>query len=168
MNKIYFKEEQKFNQWWIQAIVAVIVILWFWQLIQQVILGIPFGSDPSPDWAVIIIGVIPIGVVIMFQVLKLKTVVTDEGVSFRFLPFQRKPKVYPVTDIKNYEAVQYRPIRDYGGWGIRIAWVGSKGIAFNVSGNKGVRFELKSGKKVLIGTQRPDAFKAALDKLFEK
>ncbi|MFB6257265.1 MAG: hypothetical protein ABEH38_01110 [Flavobacteriales bacterium] len=35
----------------------------------------------------------------------------------------------------------------------------------NVAGSKGIQLELKSGKRLLIGTQRPEEAKEALQKL---
>jgi hypothetical protein len=52
-------------------------------------------------------------------------------------------------------------IWDSGGWGIHF---GLAGMTYNVSGNQGVHFRLTNGGRVLIGTQRPDAFAAAVAK----
>ena len=51
---------------------------------------------------------------------------------------------------------------DYGGWGIKY---GLKGLAYNISGNFGIQLELKSGSKILIGTQKPDEVKKLLDEI---
>ncbi len=44
-------------------------------------------------------------------------------------------------------------MKEYGGWGIRY---GMKGMAYNVSGNRGVQLEFETGKRLLIGSQRPE------------
>jgi len=46
---------------------------------------------------------------------------------------------------------------------------GKKGVgkAYNVRGNIGLQLYLQDGKKVLIGTQRGDAFLRAINKLME-
>lgn len=79
----------------------------------------------------------------------LDTEVRDYGVSIRFRPFHRKWVVFGFGGIRNAEACTYRPLRDYGGWGIRY---GKMGKAYNVSGNKGVMLTLTDGKMVLIGS----------------
>jgi hypothetical protein len=61
--------------------------------------------------------------------------------------------------LKSHEAITYSPLRDYGGWGIRR---GAKGKAYNVSGNHGVRLELSDGKRILIGSQRPEELSEAV------
>ena len=61
--------------------------------------------------------------------------------------------------IASAEAVTYSPIADYGGWGIK--W-GRGGIALNARGNRGVQLTLRDGRRVLIGSQKPDALAEAL------
>ena len=70
---------------------------------------------------------------------------------------------YGGDDLSEYYARTYRPIWEYGGWGIRCSF--GKGKAYNVSGNKGVQLVFKSGKRLLIGSQRADELEEALSKL---
>jgi hypothetical protein len=65
----------------------------------------------------------------------------------------------PTSDIRMAEAVQYRPVRDYGGWGIR--GMGSR-RALNTRGNRGVLLTRNDGSTLLIGSQRPRDLLAAL------
>ncbi len=55
----------------------------------------------------------------------------------------------------------YRPIADYGFWGIRAGRDGERALI--ARGNRGVRLELTDGTRLLIGSQRPEALAAALD-----
>lgn len=65
----------------------------------------------------------------------------------------------PTRDIRLAEAVQYRPVRDYGGWGIR----GSRGRrALNTRGDRGVLLTRADGSTLLIGSQKPRELLAAL------
>jgi hypothetical protein len=164
MSKIYFKEEQKFNQWWIWLIVILLSGFWIWQLVQQIFMGIPFGNNPAPDFVLILLGIFPAGAIFLFYALTLEIIVDDSGVHYRFRPFQRKHKVISKKDIAKFEVRKYNPIMDYGGWGIRLG-TSRKGNAYNVKGNMGALFEFKNGKKFLLGTQNPEAFRSALNKL---
>jgi hypothetical protein len=68
-------------------------------------------------------------------------------------------RTIPYHRIVKVEAQRYRPILDYGGWGVRgIAPV----KAFNVSGNRGVLLSLSNGQYLMIGSQRSDQLAAAL------
>ena len=59
--------------------------------------------------------------------------------------------------------MQYHPILDYGGWGIRWAL---KGKAYNISGNNGVRLDFYDGKHLLIGSQRSEEFAASIEEIW--
>lgn len=167
MSKVYYKEEQKFRQIWIWMLLLLLCGVWIWQLVQQVFMGIPFGNDPAPDFVVILTGIFPIAVIVLFRFLTLETTINENGVFYLFRPFQRKPKQIKPEDILRYEVKEYSPLKDYGGWGIRYG-SSKNGKAYNVSGNQGVLFELNNGKKFMLGTQNPVSIKYALEKLMKK
>jgi hypothetical protein len=166
MSRIYFKEEQKFTQVWIWMLLIALSGIWIWQLVQQVFMGIPFGNNPASDIGVILTGIFPLLTIILFRLLTLETVINEKGIAYRFKPFQRKPKVIKPEDILRFEVKKYSPLKDYGGWGIRLGSF-NKGKAYNVSGNQGVLFEFKNGKKFMLGTQKPSEIRSALDKLLK-
>ena len=83
---------------------------------------------------------------------------TELTVTFgAFLPLYRRR--IPLTKIESAEAVTYAPIAEYGGWGIR-GW--GANTALNARGNRGVRLTLRDGRRVLVGSQRPDALANAV------
>jgi hypothetical protein len=66
----------------------------------------------------------------------------------------------------DWEEVANAQVVDYGfvgGWGIRLFT--SYGTVYNIRGRFGLALELKSGKKLLIGTQKPEALKAFIAQL---
>ncbi len=88
----------------------------------------------------------------------------SDGLYIKFFPFHLKFKRIAFDEIAKFYTRTYRPIMEYGGWGIRygFAWPLNANKAYNMSGNKGVQLELKNGKCLLIGTQKPDEFIAVL------
>ena len=97
----------------------------------------------------------------------LKTEITDEGISINLVPFFLKPKFIAWTDVSKVSVRKYAPIREYGGWGIRI---GFNGMAYNIAGDKGLQIVLNNGKKILVGTQKMEElnqflYEVAKDKL---
>jgi hypothetical protein len=129
-------------------------------------MGIPFGNNPSSNLGVILTGLFPLLTIILFRLLTLETIINEEGIQYRFWPFQRKPKIIKAEDVLHYEVKKYSPLKDYGGWGIRLGSF-NKGKAYNVSGNMGVLFEFKNGKKFLLGTQKPSDIRSALERLMK-
>lgn len=63
------------------------------------------------------------------------------------------------ADIASIQVVTYRPLPDYGGWGIRCM---GRNVALNARGNQGVCLSLHDGRTVLIGSQRAEALAEAL------
>jgi hypothetical protein len=167
VSRIYYKEEQKFRQIWIWMLLLALSGIWVWQLVQQVFMGIPFGENPTSNLGIILTGLFPLLSIILFRILTLETTINDDGIHYRFKPFQRKPRVIKTEDIQRFEVKKYSPLKDYGGWGIRTGSFG-RGKAYNVSGNQGVLFELKNGNKFLLGTQKPSDIRSVLEGLMKK
>lgn len=86
------------------------------------------------------------------------------SINIRFYPFMLKNKELPIKDLERYYTRKYRPLMEYGGWGIR--W-NSNGRAYCIRGKMAVQLEFKSGSKILIGTQKPDELKAAIDCIYQ-
>ena len=161
-SKTYFKEEQRFRQpWLIIFLILVSILLWI-GIIERIFFGYKFGNKPAPDWIIILIWLaFGIGLPVFFFSIKLITEVRYDGIYLRFFPIHRKFKVYPYDEIEKYEVRTYRPIYEYGGWGIRY---GFKGRAYNVYGNKGIQLIFKNKKKLLIGSQKAEEFYNAIRK----
>jgi len=167
MEKVLYREVQRLRQLWIYAVVLAVFAIWLWQAVQQLVMGVPFGTNPAPDAVVVLMGIIPVGILALLLAMRLETVVDKSGIYFRMWPFHRKPMVIRPEDIVKWEVRQYRPIRDYGGWGIRYGW-GKNGTAYSMSGKMGAIFDLKSGRRVLIGTRNPEELMSVLKVVMEK
>lgn len=174
MQRIYFSEVQKFSNpgLWIFipvvftiAIAPTLVILY-----SQLVLDLPYGENPTNTMSLILILVILmimcIGTLLLFKKMKLVVEIKSDGVYYRYPPFILKSKRFLKSEIDTFEIRKYKPIKEYSGWGIRNSW-GRYGSAFNVKGNIGLQLYLKNGKKVLFGTQRPDALKKAMHKMMK-
>ena len=161
-----YRETQHFRQLWLWALVLFIALLSIYGAFQQLILGKPFGNNPAPDSVMVILAII-FGIVLplfMFTT-NLTTEVHDDGLYIRFFPFHLSFRRIAIEEIRRFEVCTYSPIKDYGGWGIRF---GRKGKAYNVSGNRGVKLELSNGKRLLIGSQKPEELAEALFLVLDK
>ena len=131
-----------------------------WAIVQQIILGSPFGNNPTDDLVLFIVAlVLGIGFPLFMYNTGLDTEVRESGVYIRFRPFHWKWVVFGCDNIQTVEATVYSPLRDYGGWGIRY---GRKGKAYNVSGNKGVLLTLTDGENLLIGSKNHEVLCSAI------
>lgn len=153
-----FTEIQKFNKWWhyllsgLPLFLAVTTYLALW------IDLMPLKSEQEKKTAMI-----PLTITILFAVLffiwffllHLKTTINSEGirVSFKWLPFCKRNIKW--EEIQSVSLVNYSPLYDYGGWGVRYSLSGN-GWCYNVSGNTGIKIIYKNGKPFLIGIQQKE------------
>lgn len=156
-----FVEEQKFTQIWLWLLVGIIALMAWAAFVQQIIRGTPVGTHPAPDLIVwIILALFGVGLPWLFLVLKLVTRLEADRLVIRFRPLITR--TVSLADITSCEAVTYRPLRDFGGWGLRFS--PKHGRAYNASGDKGVQLVLADGKKVLIGSQKAHPLADAINK----
>jgi hypothetical protein len=152
-HSILFSETQKFKQWWIWVILIGINGTILFGIVQQLFLNQQFGDKPMSDIGLIITGIFITLISGTFFLFKLETQIKDDGIYVRFFPLQGSFRFYSWESISKLEVREYKPIIEYGGWGIRGF---GKNRALNVSGNKGLQLEFKDGKKLLIGTNKSD------------
>src|SRR4030042_1852226 len=159
---IIFREEQKFGLWlrWLVYLsMGLSVAISIFALIKEF-----DGQSPPEIWGIVlaVIGgiVVPIVIAALFILLKLETEVRPDGLCVCYFPFHIHFKRFAAEDLSEYHARRYKPIREYGGWGIRCSL--RNGKAYNVSGNRGVQLVLSSGKKLLIGSQKADELGAGI------
>ncbi len=160
-NKILFSETQRFKQilLWILlfAILLTVSVPAIIGLTKQLIFNQPFGSKSISTEGLIVITIvsviIPIIPMVLFRIMKLETIIKEEGIYVRFYPFQFKRKFYNWNELTKCYIRQYNPVGEYGGWGMKGL---DNNKALNISGNKGIQLETKDGDKLLIGTIYPD------------
>ena len=169
---VLFSEEQRFRQRWLWVLLIVAVapippVFWY-GVLRQVVGGHPWGSRPMSDAGLLTLAVLDtlftVGLLALYWTARLVTIVQSDGLLVRFRPFHLRPRRIDLSDVVSVEAVTYSPLRQYGGWGIRF---GLGGRAYNVSGNRGVRLTRRSGRRLLIGSQRPDELAAAVRRVWD-
>jgi hypothetical protein len=155
-----FQETQRFRQTWLLILMSIPVLIFIWGFIQQIILGQPFGNHPISDLALI-------GALLCFiffyywfiQILRLEFIVDEFGIHYQFKGIHWKQYHLKWEEIESAQAITYKPLREYGGWGIRY---GFNGKAYSVSGNKGIQVLTKGGARILFGTLRSEEFFSTL------
>lgn len=168
---ILFREDQRFRSHWLMLFIGAgclfALVSASYLLIVQVFLGHPLGNRPMSNGAAVAVALLEIalaiGLVALFRSAVLQVEVTTRGLFLRFRPFHRKTRQIDLNDVTAIEAVTYRPLRDYGGWGIRR---GAKSRCYNVSGEEGVRILYANGYHVLIGSEHAPELAAALHKIW--
>ena len=149
-----FREEQRFSQPWLWAIVVVAAVA-AWIGLAAVVLD----SDDGAGWPVaIVLLLVAVGLPLLFALGRLTVEVLADRVEIRYRPFITR--TLRLDEVVAAESVTYRPLREYGGWGIK-GWSRRK-IAYNVRGDRGALLTFADGRTVLIGSQRADELAAAI------
>ena len=149
-----FREEQRFTQAWLWAVVVVAAV-GAWVGLAAVV----FDSDDGAGWPVaIVLLLIGVGIPLLFGSARLTVEVLADRIEIRYRPFIAR--TIRLEDVVAAESVAYHPLREYGGWGIK-GWSRRK-IAYNVRGDRGALLMLAGGRTVLIGSQRSDELAASI------
>jgi len=144
----------------IPLVVGIIAGIAWAVFLAQVVSGIPVGNHPAPDAAVWAIwAAFGIAFPALFAVMRLETKVQDDRLGYRFFPIHLSWRMIPREDIVSAVPTTYRPLREFGGWGIRF---GRRGRAYTVSGTGGVWITLRDGREFLLGSRRPGDLAEAL------
>ncbi len=154
----HYKEIQRFRQPWLLGLLALGLGL------PLLLIGFGPAGGGSPQIgsffgsAIASYALISGALFAWFLAVNLETRVEDDTVSLKFHLLWPK-KTYAFNEIAEAEVRTYRPIVEYGGWGVRWS---RRGRAFNVSGNRGVELTLRNGKRVMLGSRQPEELYRAL------
>ena len=159
-SEVSYSEKQRFRQRWLWMLLLIFPVGSLWALCQEIILGSVFGGSAESIPVLFVLVVISAMFTLFMYTTGLDTEVVEEGLRIRFWPFHLSWMLFPFSSIQKAEAVTYRPLAEYGGWGIRY---GRKGKAYNVSGNKGVLLTFKDQKNVLIGSKNHETLFLAIN-----
>lgn len=156
--KILFREVQQFRQMWLWAILISATLI---PLILVAVLAPRDKSISTVEMAGVIAvlsGTFLLNVVV-FYITKLETIVTDDGVFYRWWPFVKRYSMLPWKDIATVIVKKY-PYLQYG-----YHFSKEFGKVHNIDGNRGIQFYLIDGKKVFIGTQKLTALQHTLEQM---
>lgn len=154
MANFTFQEIQRFRQFWIWAILILVTGI--------AMASIFFSSGAKLDWTLAIpLGIIGLVYLLLFK-LELKTRIDQDSLSFSFFPFIKERK-YSFKDLVSLEVIEYNGLLEYGGWGIK--WNGSS-WSYTTGGKYGILVKTTK-KKFLLGTQKPEEAKTAIDQFNE-
>jgi hypothetical protein len=161
VGEIDFREVQRISMWWVWLAVFVPAGIMACIFTEQIVFGRPHGEHPGPDWLLWVMTVfLCVGVPALLLILRLTVTVGDRGIHVRYYPFVNR--TIPFSDIHSFRARRYRPVREFGGWGIRTG-LGKKS-AYNAKGDLGVELYLKDMRSIMIGSQRHEEMAAAIRK----
>jgi hypothetical protein len=150
---------------WIMLVILSSVILGTlaWMVVRQVIQGIPFGDEPLSNTSLLagagLVFVAWAALLALCAFAKLQVEVTTRGLFVRLWPLQRKVRQIPLDGATHVWALQFRPLLDYGGYGIRRT---RRGTAYTLGSGEGVRIDYDTGYHLVIESGHPLALEEAI------
>ncbi len=156
-----FLESQRFDQWWFRLIMLLVTTVLFIGFVMQ----FPsVESEPDAFWISFVTSLFTLLLILSLVFLvKLETKIDELGIHYGFWPFYRKLKFISWSDVNKCTIIKYNPLVDYGGWGYKMGIFRIKGSAMTVRGNIGIQIVFKSGKQLLVGTQRKEDAEKVLE-----
>ena len=158
-SKERFREEIYLFPRYLMNIFLLLSIICIWVIIQQ----------PSITLALFLFVIISIP--LLFG--KMIIIVNDEELIVMFGYIERTKSKIALSNIRFVEKVVYRPIRDFGGWGIRCGrFRGERVNCLSLKGNEGLlltliketRVCLFKTNKLIIGSKEPEKLVRAIGK----
>jgi hypothetical protein len=133
--------------------------LWVWPIIVGSFIAAAFAvwqdRSATPTAIGVTSALLLVGPLIFWALvgrLHVRVTHTSLVIGFGHLPLIQKH--IPFSDIAEIEPVKYRPIVEFGGWGIRWGFGGKR--AWTIRGNRAVRLKLRSGKLFYVGSEDPE------------
>lgn len=153
--------ERQWVGWWVHLIVMAIA--------GGALAGV-LGLDGEAQSPLILLLLAPVFGAIYLLLIPMEVEVDSEQMRVHFGHLGWPRWSFELQRIEEAEAVEFSPLRDYGGWGIRMGGgmlsVGrerSRGaeLCLNQRGRRGVRFRHGS-RRYLVGSDDPEGLLAAL------
>jgi hypothetical protein len=120
--------------------------------LRQIVWHRPWGNPPMTTGGLLFLTAMIALVFLRLVTVCLATELRPAQLSIALKGVWRRTRV-PVAEIRSAVPVKYDAAREYGGYGIRP---GPRGRAYIASGAEAVQLELRDGRKILLGSHRPD------------
>ena len=165
----HFEERQTFTQLWLWLIVGATTIgingLFVQAVIQQLILGTPWGDKPLNDETLLILSVVVLtvstGLSLLFFVTVMEVRIDKRAIEYRYAPL-----------IRSWRRIERESIRDFKkrrnyfeGHGVKRKLDGTRMLS--VKGVDGIELTLDGGSRIFFGTQQPGEFISAVEKMVQ-
>ncbi|MBN1204590.1 MAG: hypothetical protein JXB05_06665 [Myxococcaceae bacterium] len=165
---LLFEEVQRWRSRWPGLLIllgGVLMASFGYQALDDVSSGVPIDQRSEPRGLLLLLGVglslLGLWLIALASVGGLIVQVRSDGLYVQHLLLTRRHRI-PYETIASCEARTYRPILEFGGWGVRFGW-GARGKAYNVSGDQGVQLVLTNGRRLLLGSRKAVALARAIN-----
>lgn len=162
-DNLLYREIQRWRDvGWVMLLIFGLAALQWWAFLQQMVVGVPFGENPAPDGMMLLLWLFfGIFFPLFFLWFHLVVEVRPGTVTVLYRPFIDRN--IAMNEIAHVEVRVYRPLMEFGGWGVR-GWMNR--VAYNVNGNTGVELTLIDGRRILLGSRHAAELAGAIYKVW--
>ncbi|MEI8280663.1 MAG: hypothetical protein WCG87_12970 [Bacteroidota bacterium] len=165
MLQVVFTESQRSGQtWWVFLLILAVAIFVGIRLSRMKKEGKKITL--ALKLLLITCGVLPCVFIFIFMCMKLNTRIDNTAVYYGFSLSDNASEKIPWSSVQKAYVRQYKPLAEYGGWGMREGTRDSD-RAFNVAGDMGLQLQYDKGNRMLIGTQKPEEIRQLLRQLVQ-
>jgi len=143
--------------WWAWAIVGFIAL----ESAVTLVLSVPAMRDGRAQAWTLWVFVAEFALLGLISLLLTgnRVIVRPDGVELWFAKWPRPVRI-PAATIRACRPVSYRPLRKFGGWGIRGSFSGIR--AYTARGHLGLLLYLDNDRRTLIGSDDPERLASGL------
>jgi hypothetical protein len=153
------KEQTPFVYWDSQNPLYVTLLSTVLPLVMFILAAVLWFTAP---WSSVTMFVVGIMLIIPYG--GQRTMVTRDRLVIRWGIVGIRVLRLKTSEITGVEVREFAPLKDFGGYGIRI---NSEMTAYYLKGNRGVKITRTRGKPVLIGSGRPEALMAVIQGIID-
>src|SRR5687768_15750948 len=122
-----FKESQRFTQWWMWLFILLGTAAFVYALVSTGIFEGHNRHEPGAETAAAL-GLVGLMIAVaLLASMRLDVKLNESGVYFRFFPFHVKFQLREWKETEHVYLRKYKPLMEYGGWGIRTGFIRGKG-----------------------------------------
>lgn len=152
---LIFSEQQIFIKHWWTLLVLPIGLVAGVAALQYT------GKLPQKEFSWLGVAIV-ILVALLLITLRLHTRLDSTGIHYRMTPLHLRWQHISWAETSRAYVREYDPLGEYGGWGIKGF---ASNRAYNVAGSSGLQLELQNAKRILLGTQQPEALRQFIAQL---
>ncbi len=148
---VLFHEEQAFRRRHAAVVMAQAPALLVFVTLRQLVWHRPWTSPPVSNGDLLFLTGLTVVVYARLLTVRLVTDVRPMEVAVGLHGLWRKRRI-PLNHVRRARPIEFDPIHDFGGYGIRS---GRRCQAYIARGRAGVELEMQDGRKIVIGSQNP-------------
>ncbi|MBK6640722.1 MAG: hypothetical protein KBH11_14050 [Bacteroidia bacterium] len=146
-----FYEKQKFNNVLLFSMLIIVEALFIYASMEQLVANKPWGLKPTNTFLIIAAtALIPTPVLIGFYLARFETIINEDGIFYRWAPFTKKYKMIDWTSVVEVSII------DVTSAGLTWRFSSKYGEVQYLGGGFGIQIKMKSGRRRIIGTRKPE------------